>query len=164
MPCWRLADVVLLSGGGNGKLMLIMVLLPGGGNWKLMLILVLLIVAWISGAGCRSLGTNARISRRLSRDCWGVLICWFCWFLLILLVAFPGWASGYGVDMTHGDTCEFDWKPWSWCHNKECPKIGLFYPILSWIDVHLLHKIVSTNTSPKLTIVYRESWKSVGFG
>ena len=50
MPCWRLADVVLLPGGRNWKLMLVwccclvveadadLVLLSGGGSWKLMLV------------------------------------------------------------------------------------------------------------------------------
>ena len=92
------------------------VLLPGGGNWKLMLIwccclwwkleaevdLLLMVVAWISGAVQGPLG---------------------CADLLILLVTFPGWVSGYGVDTICGTSLDagwsrlqrFGWKHQSWC-------------------------------------------------
>ena len=110
---WKLeadADLVLLPGGGNWKLMLILVLLPGGGSWcwfgaavwwwklEANADLVLQIVGWISGAGCRSLGTGLWISRGLSRGCWGV--CSPCSSLVLLICWLPSLGESPDMEWT----------------------------------------------------------------
>ena len=157
MPCWRLADVVLLPGGGDWKLSLIwcccLVMETGSWcwfgaaawGWKLEVEadfgaaalwwkleaeadfgaaawwwmleadadLVLKIVAWISGAGCRSLkqmpGSLGGCPGAIG--CADLLdfanFCWFCWL--------PSLGESPGMEWIQlaAKMLEFGWKRWS---------------------------------------------------
>ena len=167
---WKLeadAGLVLLPGGGNWKLVLILVLLSGGGSWKLMLIwcscLVVKAGSWcwlvlLTGGG--SWGWFAADGGcldvwGLSRDHWGVLICWFCCCCLVVEAESWGWFFAFAqiwletvAPMLHKSS-----------------KIGLFLSNLELKPMSISwKKCNSQDTSPNLTIVYGESGKSAGFG
>ena len=135
---WKLeadADLVLLPGGGSWKLMLIWCCCLVVESWKLRLICC---CCWFPG----SLG--------LCRNCWSVLICWFCWFCccylvveagswgwLVLLPCMVGPESWCWYSVT---SHEFDWKRQSWCHQKYLWK-WLILSSLSILGVELMFKL-----------------------
>ena len=165
MPCWRLADVVLLPGGRKliwcWKLMLIwcccLVVETGSWCWFWCCCLVVETGSWFGAAawwwkleadadlvlqivGWIS-GAGCRSLEQSSGSLGGCpgtteVCCSPCFTgFADLLVAFPGWISGYGVDMIHGK-CKFDWK---WCSHdikaNGCPR-GAF---LALFDGRFLH-------------------------
>ena len=138
----ELAGVVLLPGGGSWKLMLIWCccLVVEAGSWywfgaaawwwKLEADLVLHIIAWISGAGCRSL---EQMPGSL-RGCPGATGCadLLNFADLVLLTGGGSWCWFSGcpqANLTGNSGSNI---------TQRMSKNQLIIPILSWIDVCLL--------------------------
>ena len=133
---WKLeanAGLVLLPGGGNWKLVLILVLLSGGGSWKLMLIWCCCLVleagswCWFGAADWwwkleAEADSLLMVVAWMSGDCPGAAgVCWFAdfadfhWFCWS-----PSLGESPNIEWIRfaANACEFDWKQQSQHHTS----------------------------------------------
>ena len=128
MPCWRLADVMLLPGGGNWKLMLVwcccLVVETGSWCWFWCCCLVVEAGSWCwfgAAAWCWRLEADADLVLLTGGGSWKLRLihCW--WWLPGCLGSCPGAA---GV-CWFADFADFHWFCWS-------PSLGES-PNIEWI-------------------------------